>query len=76
MKIIKEHEVEEPFFSLLEFNTRRLQRGATAAKVQIDAEGDWLWMSKRDLKLNIKEFGDHPVLARAIRCYDAGKLVD
>lgn len=76
MKSVKEHEVEEVCFELMEFNTRRLQRGAEAARVRIDTDGNWLWMSKRDVNLNIKEFGEHPVLLRAIRCYEAGKLVD
>jgi hypothetical protein len=76
MKQSKQHEVDEAFFELIEFNTRRLARGAEAAKVRIDRDGNWLWMSKRDLKLNIKEFGPHAVLVHALKCYEAGRLLE
>jgi hypothetical protein len=28
-----------------------------------------LWMSRRDLVLNIKEFGEDPALMRGLECY-------
>jgi hypothetical protein len=56
-----------PEFKLLEFNPRRRMRGAEAARVEVD--GDWLWMSERDLKLNIETFGPHPELLKALEGY-------
>jgi hypothetical protein len=60
-------------FTLLRFNPRRFQRGVEAAQVrcagdEIDAD---LWMSKKDIELNIKEHGPHPELERALRCYES-----
>jgi len=61
-------------FRFIEFNDRRWVRGAEAARVAVieDGEEDWLWMSKRDVSLNIKEFGPHPELVKAQLAY-AGK---
>lgn len=56
---------------LVEFNDRRAMRGADAARVEIEPDGEWLWMSKRDIKMNIKEFGDHPELQKALAAYGA-----
>ena len=44
-------------------------RGADAARMQVDDDGDWLWMSKRDLQRNIKDFGPHPELLKALEHY-------
>lgn len=60
-------------FRFIEFNDRRWIRGAEAARVAVieDDEEDWLWMSKRDIELNIKEFGPHAELVKAclsVRC--------
>lgn len=54
-------------FRLIEFNDRRWMRGADAARVSViqDGEDDWLWMSKRDVSMNIKQFGPHPELIKA-----------
>ena len=46
-------------------------RSAEAARVEVDPDGDWLWMSKRDIKANIKEFGEHPELQKALEAYGA-----
>jgi hypothetical protein len=58
-------------FTLLRFNPRRFQRGVEAAQVRcvgdgIDAD---LWMSRKDIELNIKEHGPHPELLRAQEAY-------
>jgi hypothetical protein len=58
---------ESPVFEFIEFNLRRRQRGVEAARVAVD--GQWLWMSKRDLELNIREFGSHPELLKALEHY-------
>jgi hypothetical protein len=58
-------------FRFIEFNDRRWLRGADAARVAVieDGEEDWLWMSKRDISLNIKEFGPHIELVKAQLAY-------
>lgn len=61
-------------FRFIEFNPRRELRGAKAARVAVieDGEEDWLWMDKRDIKLNIKEFGPHVELLKAQLAYSKG----
>lgn len=58
-----------------EFNNMRAARGAKAARVYIDqndGQGEtWLWMSKADIKNNIKDFGDHPELQKALKACNA-----
>lgn len=57
---------------LVDFNPRRHARGAEAARVYIYEDGemvDWLWMSARDARLNIRDHGDHPELRRVIEAY-------
>jgi hypothetical protein len=56
-----------PKFKFIEFNDRRRFRGANAARVE--ADGEWLWMSKRDIQLNIRDFGPHPELLKALERY-------
>ena len=58
-------------FRFIEFNDRRAMRGAEAARVEVDPQGEWLWMSKRDIKNNIRDFGDHPELQKALQAYGA-----
>lgn len=58
-----------PQFNLVEFNTRRLQRGAEAARLEVfweDGGIELLWMSKRDVAKNIERFGpdEHLCMAR------------
>jgi len=58
-------------FILLRFNPRRHQRGVEAAYVRCvaeDIDAD-LWMSQKDIELNIRDHGPHPELERALRCY-------
>mgnify|MGYP001263555288 CR=1 FL=1 len=63
-------------FELIEFNTRRLARGVEAARVSYEVDGDcgWLWMSRRDVEKNIREFGESPGLLAARDAYDIGSL--
>lgn len=60
-------------FRLIEFNPRRAMRGAEAARVEVAPDGEWLWMSKRDIKENIRHFGSHPELQKALLAYGAWK---
>lgn len=59
--------IDSPEFEFIEFNPRRMARGAEAARVACD--GEWLWMSKRDIELNIRDFGQHPELLKALEGY-------
>ena len=63
-------------FRFIEFNERRAMRGAEAARVAVIESGEegWLWMSKRDLDLNIKEFGPHAELVKARIAYTKGGM--
>jgi hypothetical protein len=59
-------------FRFIEFNPRRAQRGAEAARVAIIEEGEeeqWVWMSKRDISKNMMTFGKHPELVKAYDAY-------
>ena len=60
-------------FRFIEFNDRRAMRGAEAARVEVDPSGEWLWMSKSDIKQNIREFGNHQELQKALLAYGAFK---
>jgi hypothetical protein len=62
---------EAPRWRFIEFNSRRAMRSAAAAKVEIEPDGNWLWMNKSDIKKNIGSFGDHPELQRALAAYGA-----
>ena len=63
-------------FRFIEFNPRRAMRGAEAARVAVieDGEEDWLWMSKKDINANIKQFGPHVELLKAQLAYVNGGL--
>lgn len=58
-------------FRLIEFNARRAQRGAEAARVAVIEDGDeqWLWMSKSHISKNMMTFGKHPELVKAHEAY-------
>ena len=62
-----------PQFKFIEFNERRAMRNAEAARVEVDPDGGWLWMSRKDIKNNIKTFGDNPELQKALKAYGAWK---
>ena len=39
-----------------------------------DADGGgWLWMSRKDIKANIRDHGDNPELQKALAAYGAWK---
>ena len=61
-------------FRFIEFNPRRAMRGADAARVAVieDGEEDWLWMSKRDIAANLKQFGPSDELLKAKLAYEEG----
>lgn len=65
--------VEQPStqrnWKFIEFNTARGARGAPAAKVQIDPSGEWLWMTPLDIRLNIRDHGEHLELRKALAAY-------
>lgn len=59
-------------FELIEFNSRRLLRGATAARVAVFEDGeqtDVLWMTPKDLRANKREYGPSPALDQALVHY-------
>jgi hypothetical protein len=61
-----------PKFRFYEYNARRKARGAEAVRIEVQHETNYcelLWMSRRDLVLNIKEFGEDPALMRGLECY-------
>lgn len=63
--------VEPRHFRLVDFNQTRHLRGKPAARVEVDPDGAWLWMTAQDLRLNIRDFGDHPELRKALQSYGA-----
>lgn len=66
-------------FKFIEFNSRRLQRGAEAAQVEVianDGGAQWLWMSKSDIAKNMMAFGKHPELIKAHEAYLRNRLTD
>lgn len=62
-------------FRFVEFNPRRHHRGAVAAWVEVLEDGDathCLWMSKKDIRANIKLFGECAELRKALDAYKTG----
>ncbi len=64
---------EAQHFRFIEFHQRRHMRGAEAARVEVDPDGEWLWMSLRDVRANIKLHGQHPELLKALAGYGVTK---
>ena len=63
-------QAQEPIaWRFIEFNDRRAMRGAPAARVEVDKDGEWLWMTPKDIRSNIKDHGDHPELQKALAAY-------
>jgi len=65
-------------FTFVEFNARRAARGAPAARVDVQDPDDpeagcWVWMTRSDIKLNMKLHGPHPELQKALASYGAWK---
>lgn len=62
-----------PDFKFIAFNPRRFSRGAEACRVEVD--GEWLWMSRHDIAMNIETFGEHPELLKARDAYKYRKAI-
>lgn len=54
---------------LIRFNPRRAARGVGAAEVELN--GEVLWMTRRDIDLNIRDWGELPGLLHAKDAYKA-----
>lgn len=69
----------KPTFRFVEFNPRRAQRGAEAARVEVTYPEDTecqpllLWMSPDDIMENIETFGDSPELQKALAAYQGSR---
>ena len=65
-------------FTFIEFNERRAMRGAEAARVDVQDPADpdyggWLWMSRKDIKANLRNYSDNQELQKALAAYGAWK---
>lgn len=61
-------------FEFMEFNLRRMARGAEAARVLVtyeDGSDDLIWMSKRDIAKNMMAFGRCAELTKSHQAYEA-----
>jgi len=63
--------MSDQHFKFIEYNHRRAMRGAAAARVEVDTDGEWLWMTPSDIWKNMKSFGAHPELQKALDAYKA-----
>lgn len=66
-------------FVLARYNPRRNARGAEAAELQVLQDGkpiDLVWMSKADIKANLKLFPNDTGLLAAVEAYKANKEVE
>jgi hypothetical protein len=66
-------------FELISYNPRLAARGAEAAEVRVtwpDGDSFCVWMSRRDVKNNIKERGASKGLLDALEAYKVNKKVD
>lgn len=68
-EIANEAAQDPQHWRFIEINPNRALRGAGAAKVEVDPDGEWLWMTPRDIRLNIRDHGDHPELQKALAAY-------
>lgn len=59
-------------FKFIEFNARRVARGAEGARMEVthdDGDNEVLWMSKRDIAKNMMAFGRCDELVKAHDAY-------
>ena len=66
-------------FEFVQFNPRRLIRGAEGARVKVtddDGGSDLLWMSKQDIRRNIMWHGQDQELLKALEAYKLGVEFD
>lgn len=64
-----------PQYRFVEFSKVRQLRGAEAARIEIihsHGDHDELWMSAGDLHANIRQFGKHEALVKALEAYGQG----
>ncbi len=70
---------EQPYkFELHRYNPRRAARGKEAAEVKIthpDGDIEYLWMSKKDINNNIKDFGVSDGLLECLTAYKNNKEI-
>jgi hypothetical protein len=62
-------------FRFVEFNPRRVSRGVEGARVEVLEDGvecAWLWMSAKDIRNNLAEFGESEELRKALAAYRRG----
>lgn len=38
----------------------------------MEVDGEWMWMSTFDLHFNVRDFGPHPELMKALDAYNRG----
>lgn len=63
-------------FRLVEFNSRRASRGVEAARCEVLEDGVgvcWLWMSPKDIRNNLAEFGESEELRKALAAYKTAR---
>ncbi len=63
-------------FKFYRYNDHRRRRGVEAVQMQIFENGEQvnlLWMSRKDINNNIREFGMCPALRRGLQCYQTHK---
>lgn len=65
-------EEKPPLFRFTRFNPRRFARGAEAAEVE--CHGEPMWCSRDDLELNVRDFGEHPELMKALEAYKTPRI--
>lgn len=63
-----------PRFRFIEFNPRRKSRRIEAARVEVaysseEGDSEYLWMSARDIRNNLKSFGENAELRKALAAY-------
>ena len=63
-------------FKFYRFNKIRMTRGVRAVQLRVFENGEevgLLWVSRKDINNNIRQFGMCEVLRRALECYQTGK---
>lgn len=74
---VSEIDAESGTWTLLRFNPRRAARGVPAAEVKIESRGNEvvLWMTRREIEANIRDFGPHAGLLAALAAYIRGEEI-
>lgn len=69
-------DTEWPKFEFTRFNPIRARRSVGAAECLVtnsDGTSFLLWMTEKDIRNNIVEFGRHPALVQAMEAYQRGE---